>query len=489
MKSNSPRLTAVLPSAILLVSLYILELAALLSAMAIYKRGDTPLLVFLPTHAGFVFIFAALTVASSIFVIIRLIRKNVLAGAKQFALTLTLNLWSVVFMLAAAELIIRVFSVSAPAGPIFANTLLLPRSWESFAAHQRAILAKASTWGSYFVYDRLLGWTVGRSRRGQDGLYFSSVEGIRSPRVGIKFADVPTRHRIALVGDSFTFGLEVPYEDTWGHQLELMLGPEFQVLNFGVDGYGVDQAYLRYQLDVLPWRPEIVILGVINDDIYRTMGVYGFFKFLEWEMPFPKPRFVFRGDSLALLNLPLPAPDWIFRKENIAELPFIDFDRSFQRADWESRFYHRAYLIRFLLSRFPRWPLLGPAVSDEAMKSINGEIFRSFLRLAREVGSVPMVVYFPAKSDFVALSTAGEGLTGVAREVLQGSGIPYLDMKSCVSRVNSAERFVTVHYSRVTNSAIARCLTDSIRGASRGRSLQTIENVVWELTEIKWRAN
>ena len=157
MKSNSPRLAAAVPSATLLVSLYVLEFSALLSGMAIYKRGGRPLLVFLPTHAGFVFIFAALAVASSILVIIHLVRKDVLAGSKQFALTLTLNLWSVGFVLATAEVIIRVFSVSGPAGPMFANTLLLPRSWESFAAHQRAILAKASTWGSYFVYDELPG--------------------------------------------------------------------------------------------------------------------------------------------------------------------------------------------------------------------------------------------------------------------------------------------------------------------------------------------
>jgi hypothetical protein len=81
------------------------------------------------------------------------------------------------------------------------------------------------------------------------------------------------------VGDSFTFGLEVRYEDTWPRQLERLLGPEFQVLNFGVDGYGVDQAYLRYRRDGLAWRPEIVVLGVIDDDFRRTMCVYAFLCF------------------------------------------------------------------------------------------------------------------------------------------------------------------------------------------------------------------
>src|SRR5262245_26777801 len=125
MKSNSPRLADAVPSSSLLVSLYMLESSALLSCIAIYKRGDIPLLVFLSTHAGLVFILAALVVASSIFLIVRLVRKDLLAGSKQFGLTLALNLFSVVFVVATAEVTIRLFSVSTPAGPMFANTLLL----------------------------------------------------------------------------------------------------------------------------------------------------------------------------------------------------------------------------------------------------------------------------------------------------------------------------------------------------------------------------
>ena len=108
------------------------------------------------------------------------------------------------------------------------------------------------------------------------GIYLSSVEGLRSPRVGMSFAGIPAKRRIAIVGDSFTFGLEVPYGQTWGHQLEVLLGPGVQVLNFGVDGYGVDQAFMRYQRDVAAWRPDVAILSVIDDDLRRTMGVYGF---------------------------------------------------------------------------------------------------------------------------------------------------------------------------------------------------------------------
>jgi hypothetical protein len=468
MKSNSPCLSAVVPSPILLASLYGLEFSALITAMGVYKKGERLLQPFLMTPAGIVLMAGVALLVISVSAILLQLRNSPPPWTKWLTAHLVLNLCSVAVMLAAAEGISRIFAVSTPAGPVFANTLLLPRSWQNLATINRAILAKVSARGSYFVYDNLLGWTVGRSRRSENGFYLSSVEGIRSPRVGMTFEEAHAKRRIAIVGDSFTFGLEVRYEDTWGYMLEQELGSEFQVLNFGVDGYGIDQAYMRYERDPLLWHPDVVILSVINDDFRRTIGVYGFLTFPNAAMPFSKPRFVIGGQGLVPLNLPLLTPDSIFAKDSITELPFIEYDGSFQRADWEWHFYDYLYSFRFLFSRFPRWPVPRPSVSDEAMRSINGELLRSFVRLARWHGSTPIVVYFPARSDFFLAGTPQAGLTRVAHEVFQAYGIRYLDMTDCVSKVNPPERFVTLHYSPVTNAAIAKCLVNSIGEALRG---------------------
>jgi len=88
--------------------------------------------------------------------------------------------------------------------------------------------------------------------------------GTRSPRPGTVFADRSADYRIALIGDSFTFSDEASYEESWSYKLERKLRPQVQVLNFGVSGYGIDQAYLRYKRDVRPWHPDIVVLGYIQ---------------------------------------------------------------------------------------------------------------------------------------------------------------------------------------------------------------------------------
>jgi hypothetical protein len=69
--------------------------------------------------------------------------------------------------------------------------------------------------------------------------YFSSVEGIRSAGPGVRMAGATARFRAALVGDSNAFSFEVPFEESWGYHLQELLGAEAQVLNFGVDGYGI----------------------------------------------------------------------------------------------------------------------------------------------------------------------------------------------------------------------------------------------------------
>lgn len=120
---------------------------------------------------------------------------------------------------------------------------------------------------------------MGPNRRSPDGWYFSSVEGIRSAGPNMRMADRTGRFRVALIGDSNAFSFEVPFDQSWGYLLERLLGDDVQVLNFGVDGYGIDQMYLRYRRDVRPWKPQVVLIGFIGHDLSRTMAVYPFVSF------------------------------------------------------------------------------------------------------------------------------------------------------------------------------------------------------------------
>ena len=136
------------------------------------------------------------------------------------------------------------------------------------------------------------------------------------------------------MGDSYTFCQDVNYEDSWGYHLERQFGGTAQVLNFGVPGYGIDQAYLRYLREVRTWRPDVVILAFISHDVLRTTMVYYAVSFPSSRLPGAKPRFVLKDDRLTLLNKPLPSYETVVRTQAVEGLPFVEYDKGYRPSDW-----------------------------------------------------------------------------------------------------------------------------------------------------------
>jgi lysophospholipase L1-like esterase len=72
--------------------------------------------------------------------------------------------------------------------------------------------------------------------------------------------------RVAVLGDSITFGYWVAEEDAFPHQLErLMSGAE--VLNFGVPGYNLEQEAEILRERALAFSPDIVIVALCLNDL------------------------------------------------------------------------------------------------------------------------------------------------------------------------------------------------------------------------------
>jgi hypothetical protein len=336
--------------------------------------------------------------------------------------------------------------------------------WKEMAQRHLDALQKAATQGTYLVFDDQLGWTLGPNRVSEDQLYISSADGIRSPLRGFSYADQPASCRIAILGDSFAFGEEVRFEDTWGYQLELALGRRCQVLNFAVPGYGLDQMYLRYMRDVRAWKPDVVLFTFINNDVLRSASVYGFLLFPGGTMPFPKPRYLLTGNQPAIVNNPLPRPHDLFSKASIQELPFVTYDRKYNETEWDRpswRFLYHSYLFRLLITWFPLWDALGKHESGAAMVSLNQQILRSFLRESSLAQSIPLLIYLPFTWDYERQSDDEP----IGLRVLRGGGLPYVDLRPCLQQP-VARYFMPPgrgeHYSPEGNRQIARCVHDVI---------------------------
>jgi hypothetical protein len=154
----------------------------------------------------------------------------------------------------------------------------------------------------YHTYDPELGWVPKSSNQWGTSITILK-EGIRSNGRGEVWDG--TDDPILAIGDSYTFGDQVPDSETWPAQLEKLSGR--RVINGGVDGYGVDQIFLRAQRLLTRYRFSTVIFSFIPDDIRRSQMSIMFAT--------TKPYFDFKDGRLTPENVPVP-PTFQPEKEN-----------------------------------------------------------------------------------------------------------------------------------------------------------------------------
>lgn len=152
-------------------------------------------------------------------------------------------------------------------------------------------------------YDATLGW------RGKPGIHMAGFfydDGpytVDTNRGGWRDREIgtvkpPGITRIAVLGDSFTWGINVRVEKSYPRVLGDLLGAEYEVLSFGMPGYSTDQELIVLRSDALRFDPDIVILGLYLNDVYGNANI---------SFGYPKPRFELGPSGrLALENVPVP---------------------------------------------------------------------------------------------------------------------------------------------------------------------------------------
>lgn len=217
--------------------------------------------------------------------------------------------------------------------------------------------------------------------------------------------------RIAIFGDSFTYGSDVALNQSWGKQLAQLDPDVLEVLNYGVGAYGLDQAYLRYLKTGNDFSPHIVFIGYMSENISRNVNVFRpFYTRYYRNAIFTKPRFQINGGILDLIRNPLSTfKDYenILRndKEVLAKLGENDYHYGIN--------YHR-HSIDYLPSvRFAKvfWytvnkKVLNPIFSSDGMYNVESEAYHitvkiidTFYKKVLENGGLPVVVIFPDIGD------------------------------------------------------------------------------------------
>ncbi len=108
--------------------------------------------------------------------------------------------------------------------------------------------------------------------------------------------------RIITLGCSRTYGLGANQEETYAHYLQELLSDKLkrqtEVLNFGVNAYGLDQMALMFEKYAKNFEPDLVFLQLYRPNIDRIQYDSN------WHTP--KPAFTLVDGTLILENVPVP---------------------------------------------------------------------------------------------------------------------------------------------------------------------------------------
>jgi hypothetical protein len=384
---------------------------------------------------------------------------------RLLAIAVAVNLGTLLVALGTLDAAVRMAARRTPDG-LAVGSVVLPPTWAELTARSRDALAGATPgdmWDpTFLVPDAELGWTLAPSRRSADGLYASSAEGLRSAEPGVRLADGAPRPRVALIGDSIVFSLEVPFEDSWGAHLGHRLGKSATVLNFAVDGYGLDQTYLRYRRDVSPWKPAVVVIGLAGHELQVTTAAYPFVTF-EWAACVVKPRFTLEGEGLRPLNVPLPAPETILAADRIERLPLIDLEPGYARDGWRWRLDRGPLVFRYLASALLRRSRTVSSEWAAEIVALNQRLLTALVDAIERDGAVPLLMVMADREDPLLTRT------------LAGSRPTRIEAAECLREVPADRRRVAsgFHYTGRANEALAGCTAPVVERALGGAQFGT----------------
>jgi hypothetical protein len=328
----------------------------------------------------------------------------------------------------------------------------------------------------YLKEDPDLGYVWEPNRRSKNGWWQSNELGARS-RTPTPAAIPAGRTRVVVFGDSFAAGTRLPQEETWPAQLAAAR-PDLDVVNLGVDGYGLGQALLldrrmrgRIDYDValylfVPWHDPWRDVNVIR---YLGEG---------WGSYTPMPRFVLDGPGLRLIPPFYPRGSMVY-------------ERDYPTASPELRAHLRAYdrfYVPFLyepppvLSRFVIWKLLAARRGEEERRRIrfaigtelDGEAFEVSRRILKVAGDEAaasgrrmIVAVLPVAADLGQLAES-EDARDRWRRIVTGIGsrdVETVDLAEALAAAGPGEldegRDGT-HYGPKASAVIARALAGRI---------------------------
>jgi len=236
--------------------------------------------------------------------------------------------------------------------------------------------------------------------------WINTFSGVHGERKMVSSRGLPF---MLTFGDSFVFGDEVSDHETWQSQLTERLPGD--VYNFGVNGYGLDQAFLRFRRTAPHLKAPHFALGLTRAGIHRIVNSYRKFLFPATGIPLTKPRYSLEDDRVTLLANPIESRGQLRRLQQadfVTDLCRTDFWGRWRRDQKPTAGFMPLLLLNpalwknlFRESRSTelRTPFTLDLWQDPEVLNLIREILRNFSDESKKLGAIPWLLLFPERHD------------------------------------------------------------------------------------------
>jgi len=283
--------------------------------------------------------------------------------------------------------------------------------------------------GNLSMYDDVLGWK---------GVPNGEAEFVtRNNRVWLShnrhgFRDIEHDHlsdekpAIVFLGDSFTWGYEVEFDEMFVNRLRNRL-PRFEIFNLAHRGYGTDQALLTFN----QWNDKrplgLAVLMFSENDIWDNNSELNYGK--------PKPKYQLHYNKLILTGVPVPKDESWMRASDVDGTP-DSWKVTLKNLFYSSHFINNMR-IRYKLFRERRRPGLtedntkrkklasGYTLTSRILEELRNEVVRR--------GAGLVVVFIPSKREIDELDDSVPYQTAIA-DMCKKLGIDYFDLAPALKK-------------------------------------------------------
>jgi len=274
--------------------------------------------------------------------------------------------------------------------------------------------------GNLSQYDPILGWKGVPNGETQFTTVNNSIwlthnsDGFRD----IEHGNAGDKPAIVFLGDSFTWGYEVEFDEMFVNLVRSKL-PNYEIYNLAHRGYGTDQQLLTYTQWYKDQPVNVVVLMFSENDVEEINADEQYDK--------PKPQYKIVDGELMLTGVPVPKTD-AWTNSSQAETPTMSWSTTLKNFFLSSHFIHD---ISF------RVDLLRSASNSKSVQrkykkqelTLTSRILEELNQDVEASGAKLVVFFIPSKREVEKLDDAQPYQTEIIA-LCQELGIEYHDLAS-----------------------------------------------------------